>query len=997
MPLIPDESVTERGGVLGISPHDKPEPGYLDLIGASLGSESPLVSPFVDKTAIDDFYSVDKEFKPFEDIEGYEDDANDGAFDDVFNARAHTAVKAQLDAERQRERVKAMYPVSSAVTDTVASLFSPTTLVPGGALIRAGRVGYSAGKSAFAVGATAGGAAALDETVLQTTQRTRTSTESGLAIGASVALGAILGGGLAKHFTKAEWDKGAASIEARLAGEIDPREKAQIILQRYHDAGAAAAETVDISDLDIGGGKAAQIAADIGEFAGLVPGIQVSRSSSLEARKAYHQLVGAPYYTAMNLDGRTMGPAVEDIIKITARGTYGEWVKTHRALYRQARKAGYEGRLPQFNEDVTRAGRRNDIDPNGNEFVTKAAQSTRVMGFDPLAARAVKAGLLPENMQVRTAASYVSRIWNRQKVIAREEEFRAIVSQHIRAEMNALDPKEAVDFVSKADAESYIEEVITSIIDNITGRGAGDIPDWIIPTTRGPLKSRVFNIADELVEGFLENDADLIMRRYMHTMTAEIELTNRFGRADMADQIRAIKNEFTDKARAATSEKERMALDKERRTTIRNLEAFRDKVRGTYRLVENRTTTARVSNVAKTFSYMVDLGGVTLSSMGDPIRPIMVSGLRAVAKQALPILAGATKQIKIAKREAAIFGPATERITQTRLASLADLNDPYMYGSKIERFVSNASNIFTKATFLGWWNDTWKELSSVMAQSRMADNILNRSGMDKYERNFMAFSGIDEIYFDRVAVQVAKHGERDGFGVWGLGLDSWDDPAVAQIMGAAMNKSADATIVTKGVGDTPLWMDGPVASAMMQFKSFAIASHSRVLLRGLQERPLRFMEGLIGMSTLGMMIAWIKLQERGDHERAQRLLDNPGLLISEGLDRSGIFSVLLDASNTLEKLGSPVGVTQGLQALFDDEDRGGPLSRYASRGVAGAIGGPTLGKIDAVVKLLGQMAKGDITEAGVNSGVKLIPGRSLPGVRTGMELGLKPWAKGVVE
>ena len=70
--------------------------------------------------------------------------------------------------------------------------------------MKAGRVGYSVGKTALNVGAHAGAATAIQEAGLHSTQQLRTAQDTFLAIGGSVILGGILGTAGARFLSEAD-------------------------------------------------------------------------------------------------------------------------------------------------------------------------------------------------------------------------------------------------------------------------------------------------------------------------------------------------------------------------------------------------------------------------------------------------------------------------------------------------------------------------------------------------------------------------------------------------------------------------------------------------------------------------------------------------------------------------------------------------------------------------------------------------------------------------
>jgi hypothetical protein len=990
-----------NAGTVGVSTYDAPDPSFLETIGAAFRQENVIGSALtnttigLDQAALtkpDANYNVyqDPEFAPY-----IKDAPN--SWDEIYNRGAADAKRSQIDKERKDRATLAASGWTGVGAEIVASIADPTILIPGAGLIRTGKVGYSAVRSALAVGAAAAGGTAVQEAGLQATQDLRTPGESAIAIGGSAILGGLIGGAASRFLSTGEWSRVSKQIETDLADEgiEDTVGITDTIVKRMQSAGAAAVDDIKLDDLGVGGPKAAQLVARATAAARLNPGIETMFSPSVKVREAYARMVDNPVYTTMQMEGRSLGADVENLVKQYQRGALAEWLESSRSTFQEARKAGYAGSKTEFYQAVAKAGRRGDVDPSGNEFITKAAQDARSKVFDPLLERAQRIGLLPDDVKVTTAASYVTRLWNRQKLIGEEGRFRDIARKYFGEQIAKLPSGVGPDAINDADLKDYIEGVVTSVFNNLTGKGMTDAPPWLVPVTRGPLKERTFNIPDELVEDFLENDMEAIMRRYTRTMGAEVELADKFGRPDMKTQFEEITNEYNDLRAAAANDQERQRLTKAEAKDVKNLAAFRDMIRGTYRAADESSDWSKITRAALTWNYIRLLGGVTLASLTDASRFVAVHGVRATMREALPGLVKGVKAAQISRSDAKALGAVTERVLQSRLASLADLNDPYAYGSRFERFLSNASNVFSRATGLGWWNDTLKTVSSVMTQNRMMRNALDWSASGKTERAYMAYLGIDEDMAQRIAAQFNKYGlEEDG--IYGANVSQWDDTSAVRAWGAALNKDVDRTIITKGVADTPLWMKTNWGRLIGQFKSFGLASNQRVLIAGLQERPHRLAEMMVMSSALGMMIGYLKYIERGDFDEANKLLDNPGLWVAEGLDRSGILAIPFEISNTAEKLGFP-GIVSGAQSLAGDQDQGGGASRYASRGKLGAVLGPSAGLFEDLAQIAQQLGEGDLKKSGANAIIRQLPGATLPGVRTAIHVGVKPALQEAVE
>ena len=66
--------------------------------------------------------------------------------------------------------------------------------------------------------------------------------------------------------------------------------------------------------------------------------------------------------------------------------------------------------------------------------------------------------------------------------------------------------------------------------------------DWI--TNASSTKARTFEIPDNLIDDFLDNDVESVLRHHTRTMGMDIELTRTFGDIDIADLIKAVEDDY---------------------------------------------------------------------------------------------------------------------------------------------------------------------------------------------------------------------------------------------------------------------------------------------------------------------------------------------------------------------------------------------------------------------------------------------------------------------
>ncbi|MCH7706315.1 MAG: hypothetical protein IIB33_04640 [Chloroflexi bacterium] len=95
---------------------------------------------------------------------------------------------------------------------------------------------------------------------------------------------------------------------------------------------------------------------------------------------------------------------------------------------------------------------------------------------------------------------------------------------------------------SKLDPDTA-RHIAEATIENIRHVPSGLIPRKIVPKAAA-LKSRELAIPDVLIEEFLEHDIEMVSHHYVRTMAPELELVERFGRKDLADQLDEISAEY---------------------------------------------------------------------------------------------------------------------------------------------------------------------------------------------------------------------------------------------------------------------------------------------------------------------------------------------------------------------------------------------------------------------------------------------------------------------
>lgn len=580
------------------------------------------------------------------------------------------------------------------------------------------------------------------------------------------------------------------------------------------------------------------------------------------------------------------------------------------------------------------------------------------------------------------------------------------------------------------DFSQYSKDIMDAVHDKLTGRGFdNNLPDNLVPVTRGPLKERTFHIPDLHVEDFLHDNIMHVAHDYARKMASEIELTRRFGSADMKgplakvqeeykglrqavegaasiDEIRAITGKdpgmlkgILEKVKEPTTEnvkaKALAYLTKREKNDLEDLQAMRDLLRGTYKKANMNNIWGRTARGLLSFNYITRMGGVLLANASEVFRPAMVFGMKSYMSEGVAPLLTEAGRISFGKavHEAQLAGQVVERWLRHRIATSAEMGDPYAHGNAMERLLDQGTRIASRWNGLTLWTDGMKAISSVLSQNRIIKAL--RSGEDD---RMLAFLGMDASMRSRVSAML-EHAEKNE-GIWVANTEKWTDEGAIRAYRAAMSKDVDSVIVTRSVGDVPLFANTPTGKLITQFKSFALASHQRVLIKGMQENPTRFMSGMVGMTAMGMLATYLRAVSTN---RVDKLTqdNNPGWWISEGIDSTGILSVPMEFANTIEKATTVNPLKDPLRAAGAAATGGsmGPGTlRYQSRGKFGALLGPTVGMGDDLFSVLGALtahATGrDVNpgtdKAGIDAGARMLPFYSYPGMRQLIDYGVKP-------
>jgi hypothetical protein len=782
-------------------------------------------------------------------------------------------------------------------------------------------------------------------------------------------------------------------FDRMLAFEPDGMEKLNLEAMRNpQSVGAAAMAEPTLDDYELANSLGS---ADVSAAMRLNPLLRMATADSAVTREIGAQLMENGMYLKRNLDGMASPVSVEQAMT-EYRGWHAKSETAAREAYKAARKDKSTPTMgeTEFYERVALAMRRGDQD--ANPHVVKAAKAYRE-ALDKVKDRAIAEGLLPEDVKVTTADSYLHRMWDRNILARRSTEFKQMTrawlgdtfesmmarANQLRFELEKMGAKpndadkaflEQVDELeeilgTEGNLNDFAKTIADDVFDALMGHDTRlvDTGFTLVPNARGPLKERTFNIPDLFeaggvkVEDFLVNDAQEVMSRYMRVMAADIELTRAFGSPDLAEPIARIREDYRKMSDAATTAKERKRLNDQMRNRIDDLNGVRDVIRGNYgenRVSGSGAVWARGAELVRAWNFMTMLGGMTVSALPDVGNKVMANGFIGITRDMIGPLMTDIKGVKGAAKEAKELGIAVEMALATRIASIADVGDMYGRGTKFERFVHNLSNRFSNWTLMRHWNDVMKTGDYIAATNR-AIRVMERPGRaNKKAKAWLAQLGVGEADYQRIMAQIKEHGDKRHT-MRLANVEKWTDEEAKRVWIAAMGKNANIQTVTPGAGDKLLVMNGDLGKTLGQFKSFAMAANQRVMIRGAQQARMgdaRFLSGMMTFISLGMLVYALK-----SYFSNRDTTDDPVTWVREGIDRSGTLPIFMEAFNTAEKVTG--------QSIIGDS----PASRFASRGRVDSLAGPTFGRMQNVSDVLANAFDGELKDRDLHSVRKIMP------------------------
>lgn len=530
-------------------------------------------------------------------------------------------------------------------------------------------------------------------------------------------------------------------------------------------------------------------------------------------------------------------------------------------------------------------------------------------------------------------------------------------AQKLVSEIRDLKKKKASEefYASKDDTEilTAAEETVAAI----SKMAPGENPYGVAMAS--PTRARVLDVPDEVLEPWLESNAEVVLSQYFRSMVPDLEMARKFGDVEGKEAIDRIKAETMRRMKNAKSQKERNQIDVEGRERVKDFEGMRDRLRGRYGAPKDPRSGWIIGNrVGRTLSYTGYLGGMMLSAVPDVAGILGRGGIVDSFGTAATAITD-PKRMFSSMKEAAEFGAHAEWYLNSRAISIGEMFDPYGRGSKLERTLGEAARVFSIATGMIPWNVGWKSIGGAVIATRMGKAIdaMAAGKATKKQKLLLGANGIEPHMADRIAKQIEAHADKNG-GVWLLHGAEWTDKDAFEAFRRAMNREFDMMVITPGQ-DKPLSFSTETGKFFLQFKSFATSSHHRILLAGLQRADADVLAQFTMAAILGGLVSNIKAWSGGYEPK------EGNAFWQDAIDRSGLAGWLMEPYNAASAM------SDGFWGLTE------PVSRFQARSYGAGLAGPTFDMGAGIIEAANAMSSGNHSYRDVRKLMRPIPGNNI--------------------
>lgn len=543
--------------------------------------------------------------------------------------------------------------------------------------------------------------------------------------------------------------------------------------------------------------------------------------------------------------------------------------------------------------------------------------------------------------------------------------------------------------IIESDRDRSVDELrgkAEEIRNHITGLPIGRLPyddatianaarDPALASARGPLLPRDFIIPYDKAKDWIDHDLERTLGSYTRTMVPDMILWERHpGEGpDRPSFYRSIELDYDNLIRDAKGTKEARRLGRLKERDIGMLKAVTDRERGL--LNPTMGNWGRFGAAVKALNQMADLGGAGVTGITDFGGPVLEHGMWNWFKEGIQPyfthLAGSDLH-SMQRSELKALGIGGEMEGTARRTSLTEEAEAWNPTTRAEQVLKKTSDAFFYLNLQNQETRTAKRMAGGIAMSQILNAVEAQVAGTATKRQVrqLAQANFTPELTDRIWAQFTR--EDGGNVVDGIKISNtsnWIDAQAREFYIAAIGRDVDRSVITPGAVK-PIWLSSTTGSILGQYKSFALAATTKVLISGLQQADARLLQGIAAQMALGSLVYAAKTAYRGEEFKKK-----PAEWIKESMHYAMFPGVLEDANLVADKFS---GGRLNYHRLYGAEK---PVSRGTERTAIDVVLGPTAGKIRNFSKVTGATFRGDWDATDVHALRGMMSGQNVPGLQ----------------
>tara|TARA_R110000796_G_scaffold206924_1_gene323283 strand:+ start:1 stop:2628 length:2628 start_codon:yes stop_codon:yes gene_type:complete len=579
--------------------------------------------------------------------------------------------------------------------------------------------------------------------------------------------------------------------------------------------------------------------------------------------------------------------------------------------------------------------------------------------------------------------SYLTRIFNRRRIVKERDAFRKILVDWFRANPEQISKGDdglfKVDILPTDDASLIARADRT--IDNILGETDEDAVDAIFTGIgkSGPLVSRRLNIPNKLIKDFIVTDIKEVMIAYTNRVAPKIEYHKQF-RNPKNGRLMSLEDRMDYYRERLTKEGVNKKTINE---YIKNFVATYDQVVGTT-LKRPDAIDTKIAEALRTATSWTFLGNSGVAALGDAASIFMDHELNIIGKSFLGMMDDLS--LKMSTRELQLAGEALEIVRgTTHLKYLESLtNDAFS-----KTLPDKLNNAFYIMNGLAPVTVAIKAMDGLLRGHTIIEASTRLIGgtASKFEREFLARYNITEDLARRISKSPYQKSQGELFLP---NTEAWTDDVAVNAFREALASGVINRVIMGTPADKPLMMSGVayVPDSIANFLPFDLPVDPRIqgyrrVESGLLALPFTFYSYTMGaLSKITGNYASGSVRNKAAHTAVALGLGyaivrsrTPSWAwddmdtedkIMRSFDFSGLAAIYSDMTYRAIAMANEMGVESGfpIQPKFD----GGtdPL------GAAVSLGGAPADWSYEVLSSIGQMLNGDVQD-GAKGLIRMMP------------------------